>query len=184
MKKRKSPPTHFLHAAVFLACLVFGLSASAVTLEWDPSPEPEVAGYRVYIGTVSRGYVQVFDVGASTSYPLLGMEPGQTYYMAVTAYAVDGLESDFSDEVTYTRQIDGTNTFVIPMTLNYTGAGCSPSVTFANDPAREFFVQASTNLVTWQTFQNVIGATNEMVALLDPDAPQFPIRFYRVVSAR
>jgi VCBS repeat-containing protein len=73
--------------------------AEAVTLMWDRNPEPNVVGYRVYVGRVSRGYDSVLDTGNSTS-AVIPTSPGITYF-AVTAYDSEGLESDYSAEVTF-----------------------------------------------------------------------------------
>jgi hypothetical protein len=81
--------------ALFLA-----ISGQSVTLEWDRNPEPNVAGYRVYSGRQSRVYGSVLDVGNQTV-AQLPTNPGTTFY-AVTAYDDTGLESDFSEEVSYT----------------------------------------------------------------------------------
>ncbi len=71
----------------------------AVTLEWDRNPETNVIGYRVYVGRLSRAYDSVLDIGnqATAEIPTT---PGTSYF-AVTAYDSDGLESDFSVEVSY-----------------------------------------------------------------------------------
>lgn len=79
-------------------------TALAVTVEWDPNPETNVAGYRVYWGTRSRLYDTVIDVGNQT-FVQLPTPTVKTYY-AVTAYDTDGLESDFSEEVFYEPPIE------------------------------------------------------------------------------
>lgn len=71
--------------------------AHAATLAWDPNPEPEVAGYRVYSGRVSRAYDSFLDTGILTAVNV-PTSPG-TNFFAVTAYDVNGLESDYSVEV-------------------------------------------------------------------------------------
>lgn len=78
-----------------------------VTLEWDAnSPEDGVVGYRVYFGTSPRGYTDVVDVGSSITHtlthPLNETLCGVTIYYAVTAYNAEGLESEFSEEVSLT----------------------------------------------------------------------------------
>jgi hypothetical protein len=97
----KSEHLRFL-AALFAAVVIWFSysSAQAVTLEWEANSETNVAGYRVYTGRQSRVYDSVLDVGNQTL-AQLATTPGTTYY-AVTAYDTEGLESDFSDEVSYT----------------------------------------------------------------------------------
>ncbi|HMJ90625.1 MAG TPA: Ig-like domain-containing protein, partial [Candidatus Acidoferrum sp.] len=82
-------------------------SAQAASLEWNPNSETNLAGYRVYTGEATRGYTSVVDVGNTTQFPLNSLTPRKTFFFAVTAYDTDGLESDFSDEVTYA--VPGTN---------------------------------------------------------------------------
>ncbi len=76
--------------------------ADGITLAWDPNPEPQVAGYKVYSGTASRTYSGGADVGNWTSCFMSGLEPEKTYYFAATAYSSTGEESDYSAEVVYT----------------------------------------------------------------------------------
>lgn len=78
-------------------------ASESVTVAWDPSPDKAVTGYRVYYGTAPFDYRTVVDVGPATSYttPVL---PVGTYYMAVRAYAADGLSSGFSNELTVVVQ--------------------------------------------------------------------------------
>lgn len=75
--------------------------AASVTLAWDPNSEPDVTGYKLYYGTAKGAYEFAIDVGNQTTYTLLGFLEGVDYHFAVTAYNVYGLESDFSDEVSY-----------------------------------------------------------------------------------
>src|SRR5688572_33479628 len=87
------------------------------TLEWDPNPEATIAGYNVYIGSSSRNYSRVIDVGLQTSIPLTNLTQGITSFFAVTAYDTERLESPFSDEVFYTPPVDGVSATVLPCTL-------------------------------------------------------------------
>ncbi|HVV72029.1 MAG TPA: fibronectin type III domain-containing protein, partial [Verrucomicrobiae bacterium] len=95
---------HVLWFLVILTILVFPSRAVArnVTLAWDPSGDPTVAGYKVYCGTVSRTYTNIVDTGSSTSVTISNLMPGMTYYFAATTYTVAGLESDYSAEAPYT----------------------------------------------------------------------------------
>jgi fibronectin type 3 domain-containing protein len=72
----------------------------AVTLEWDPNPETNVVGYRVYWGLASGNYAWSDGVSApSTTLTISNLQGNREYFFAVTAVDADGLESDFSDEV-------------------------------------------------------------------------------------
>ncbi|MDW8308642.1 MAG: fibronectin type III domain-containing protein, partial [Verrucomicrobiales bacterium] len=86
--------------ATFLICTALG--AASVTLTWNPSPDPNVIGYRIYYGVASRVYTNVVDVGNVTTATISNLVEGVTYYFAATAYNILGMESDFSEEVAFT----------------------------------------------------------------------------------
>jgi len=76
--------------------------AAEVTLAWDPNPVLEnVDSYTVYCGYSSGNYEINFNVGNQTTYTISGLESGQKYYFAVSAYNTDGRESPFSKEIVY-----------------------------------------------------------------------------------
>ena len=82
-------------------------SAENVTLSWDPSPTPDVAGYKVYykenspslpfdgVG-LAEGPSPV-DVGNQLSATLTGLPENSTFFFAVTAYDAAGYESSYSN---------------------------------------------------------------------------------------
>jgi hypothetical protein len=76
--------------------------AANVTLEWDPNPEPDIAGYEIYYGFSSRNYSKMIDVRSYTSCTIGDLELGVTYYLAAKAYNTSGYRSDYSDEVRFT----------------------------------------------------------------------------------
>ena len=85
---------------VFIWFLMFGnVHAFTVKLRWDPSTQPNLAGYKVYFGTTSRNYSHTIDLGQVNSYQVGNLQDGVKYYFAVTAYDIDGNESKFSNEV-------------------------------------------------------------------------------------
>lgn len=75
--------------------------AYSVTLAWDPNTEPDIAGYRMYYGTESGVYTQIINVGNVTNYTVTNLNVGPIYYFAVTCYNTSGLESEFSNEVSF-----------------------------------------------------------------------------------
>jgi len=94
------------------------LQAGEVVLQWDPSPTPEVTGYRLYYGPtsaegltpeqyISLPAVKSVDAGNVLIFKLTSLADGH-YYFAVTAYApgIDDpsvlMESDFSNVVSTT----------------------------------------------------------------------------------
>ena len=82
-----------------------GISA---TFSWLPNQETTLAGYKIYYGTVSGTYDNTIDVGNPAPVDgrihgqVNGLVEGTTYYFAVTAYDTNGLESDYSTEVSWT----------------------------------------------------------------------------------
>jgi len=90
------------------------LDAATVEVSYNPNSESNMAGYRIYYGTTSRIYDHVIDVGLTTSYDVMGLQEGTTYYLAVTAYNTGNSESDYSPEVTVTIPITGPTTDLDP----------------------------------------------------------------------
>ena len=83
-------------------------NAAKVTLGWDSNPEPDLEGYVIYRNEASPG--PPYD--HSTALPeddltdplhpevtLTGLKQGQEYYIALTAYNTEGVESGFSNDV-------------------------------------------------------------------------------------
>lgn len=104
---------------LILSLLVFGASslilstnlnsafAADVTFAWDPSPEPEVVGYKLYYGITSGTYDHVVDAGNNTTLTITGLEDGVTYYSTVTAYDSLGNESAPAEELSFIAAAEG-----------------------------------------------------------------------------
>ena len=73
----------------------------SVTLYWYPNQESDLDGYVIYRGLNETGdYVEIATVGAEpTNYVDRDVENGVTYYYAVSAFDLDGNESDLSPEI-------------------------------------------------------------------------------------
>jgi hypothetical protein len=74
------------------------------TLVWQPAPEPEITGYKVYFGEASGFHTNFIAVGSVPEATLPGLEDGTTYYIVVTAINSFGLESLPSDEFSFRYQ--------------------------------------------------------------------------------
>jgi hypothetical protein len=77
-------------------------SPGSVTLTWTANREPDIAGYKVYVGTASGTYSfpgSAFVIGKVTSYTVSNLPMGQTYFFAISAYDSAGNESLLSAEV-------------------------------------------------------------------------------------
>jgi hypothetical protein len=70
-----------------------------ISLSWDESQLPDLAGYRLYYDTDSLGYPYEYslNLGSETSYTLSDLPIGTTYYIAVTCYDADDNESWYSN---------------------------------------------------------------------------------------
>jgi len=81
-----------------LLCLFLSSNAFAfsVTLAWDASSTPDVAGYFLYYGNASQSYNVKLDAGNSNTAAVSGLLQTSTYYFVVTAYDVNRDESAFS----------------------------------------------------------------------------------------
>ncbi|MES2476957.1 MAG: fibronectin type III domain-containing protein [Verrucomicrobiota bacterium] len=147
--------------AVCLALMMTSFSSHAalpeaeptVSLEllWDPVPEPNVVGYRVYIGTTSGHYSVIEETGTDPSYTVTGLIRGLTYYFAVSAFNDQGDEGELSDELVVIIA-----TPPLPMAAEIaTDAANSrqilrwsfPQSALGSSP--EIVIQQSADLVTW-----------------------------------
>ena len=101
-----------------------------MTLQWDPSPEADVAGYKVYYGTASGQYQSYVDVGKTTLCTLSNLQDGVPYYFAATVYDQTNSESDFSSEVTFGG--GGACAFSLsPASQSFSSSGGSGGVTLS-----------------------------------------------------
>jgi hypothetical protein len=91
---------------LILSCLMVFFAgpvhSAQVTIAWDPNTEPEVVGYRLHYGFASGQYASLSDVGSQTTCTLAGLEAGNTYFFAATAYDTQGNQSSYSQEVGFT----------------------------------------------------------------------------------
>ncbi len=71
-----------------------------LTLKWSPNPEPDIGGYVVYYGRESGEYGRSLTVTGTTSATIMVPE-GLMVYLAVTAWHAAGVESEFSDEISW-----------------------------------------------------------------------------------
>lgn len=99
-----------------------------VTVAWDPNPEPDIAGYRVYYGVAGSGLTNIVNPVTSTQQSILSLVPQTPYWFYVTAVNTAGLESDPSEILTYTTPADLAPTLsigpdrmaIVPATISLT----------------------------------------------------------------
>ncbi len=166
---------------VAVATWMLGLVAQAtspviqrsITLAWDPSIDPAVVGYQLYVGSVSGVYTSVIDVGAATTATVPGLTVGATYYFAVTAYNSMGVESPFSGEISY----------VVPPPPRYLQNSQVAGVGLVNGTGwksgQAYNILASQDLVTWQVVSAVTADALGSFRFTDPAKASDPSRFYR-----
>ena len=89
----------------------YGADDTEVAFTWRANTEPDLAGYKLYVGAQPRVYSSIVDAGLATTYRLTGLLRGASYYFALTAYNTSGLESPFSNELMYrVPELPATNT--------------------------------------------------------------------------
>ena len=108
-------------------------AADTLTVMWDPSPDLNVAGYLVYVGTQSGSYSSTYDVGNSTSFGYPNASPGQTYYFAVAAYFPGPVIGARSSEVAGTS--NGTPVLLNPGTQSSVVGNSVSLQLVGSDPA-------------------------------------------------
>ena len=77
----------------------------AATLMWDANTESDLAGYRIYYGTMSRSqgdYTDTIVIHDKNATTYNFTPPMGTYFLAMTAFNESGNESNYSEEVSIT----------------------------------------------------------------------------------
>ncbi|MFH1427301.1 MAG: hypothetical protein ABIG60_02110 [Patescibacteria group bacterium] len=112
MKKR------LIAIAFMLLCFIpIASYALETTLAWEANSESNLAGYKLYYGSQPGGTYNGTDAIEGNSpidlplnylydinnpeFTLTGLAENETYYYVITAYAEDGTESSFSNEVSF-----------------------------------------------------------------------------------
>jgi fibronectin type III domain protein len=154
-----------------------GLATNKVTLAWDRSQSANIAGYRLYRGLASQVYTDLVDVGNTTNATLSDLSLGTNYFFAVTAYDIIGLESPFSNEISYTA---GTP---LQSRLQISAAPPSQVTLKASGPSGyRYDVLMSQGLSDWTTITNISLDTNGSVLYSPPPAISEPPRYYKLLQ--
>lgn len=194
-----------LVAAAFLSIL----PTDAVTIGWDANPEPDIASYSVFYGAVDAPATRV-NVGNVTTASITNLTPGITYFFYVTAINTAGLESDPSDQITYTEPVMyvpfdpaadvdgdgfteleesylGTDPANAASTLAVTtvaSSSTSQDLQFKTVAGKHYTLEYNDNFPSglWQTLVADIAATGTVTSYSDTTAPLATRRIYRLRS--
>ena len=125
-------------------------ATGSVTLAWNPSISTNVAGYKIYYGLACGVYCNTISVAGSTATnaTVTGLVEGTTYYFAATAVDALGIESQFSNETSYSVPTNSTPT--LPPTL---------------DPLTDMVINENAGLQTVNLSGITSGAANEAQTL-------------------
>lgn len=160
--------------AFFILCQVVSALAAQLTLAWEPSVDPTVTGYAVYVGNASGTYQQRVDVGAHTNATLTNLTSGVRCYFSVRVYNALTIESLPSNEVSY----------LIPGAMYLSdSAAAGVRLNFVGEPNKTYEVQASTNLINWSVIKVLQPPSNSWVYWDDPDSGTLDQRYYRLTMA-
>ena len=92
---------HFLRFGILAVIVQLPAFAGNITLAWRPSTDPSVVGYNIYYGGASGNYTNMLSAGNATNITVSGLVEGAIYNFAATAYNKSGIQSLFSNEVSY-----------------------------------------------------------------------------------
>lgn len=204
---------------LILAFLTLGgtsrsLEAATVSLAWDPpvvntdgTPVSNLAGYRLYYGTAPHAYSNILTAGTATAV-VSNLQEGVTYYFAAVAFNDQGVESSFSEEISWTApkapllDSDGDGMTDIQETAAGTdpnNAGSVLSLRLMNASAgaggqgkviqwpsvagKSYTVLRSTNLMATPAFTPLashIQGTGSLVSCTDTEVPPNGACFYKI----
>jgi len=84
---------------VAVTLTVTATGTGSATLTWNANTEPDLTGYKIYVGTQSGVYAPPITVGKVTNYLATNLAVGTTYFFSLTAYDSAGNESTHTTEV-------------------------------------------------------------------------------------
>lgn len=165
-----------LLAALLVAGWTFSANAvRSVTLAWNPSISPNVAGYFVYTLEERALLPSRQDAGLNSQATVNGLKEGLGYRFSVTAYNGLGLESLPSAPVHY----------LVPVPLEIFHP--TPAIPYARlrfpvAPGRWYELQSSSNLKTWTTiWQTGVVQVYTAAEFQDTRSNTSGQQFYRLI---
>lgn len=167
-------------AGILMAFLVYGTGevrgqatqgSYTVKLAWNASTSTDVTGYRIHYGTASGACTASLMLGNVTSGTVSGLAEGVTYHFAVRAINAAGLESDLSNEASFRPG-------VLTSRISTTPSGGNLLVV-RGLIGRQYDIEASEDLRIWNLIDSVTMPDGGSLEFSDPDAGNYPKRFYR-----
>ena len=171
IRSRRAVVGSFLFSVLFSVIQLSAFASGSVTLAWNASTNPIVAGYNVYYGCACGAYTNKICAGNATNATISGLVQGTTYYFAATTYSTSGVESPFSSEVSYQIPLNApmmscSNAYTAVVTTNAPGYFTNrfhqikPRPLFSTNyifagfwiyfpPSGVWTLQSSSNLVKW-----------------------------------
>ncbi len=156
-----------------------------------------VTGYHLYVGVSSGHYSQTNDVGKVTSANVSDLDPGTTYFFAVSAYDALKLESVLSSEISYTvTPVFVQNAILRPSALLSFPSGCSTpqlqltlnaqsqAVLTGTGPAGYGYdLLVSTDLRNWSVLTHLTMSPGGACRFIEPGIfwSNTPSRYYRLL---
>lgn len=167
-------PWRLLASLVFLGWTAHSQAQVQITLAWNPSPTPDVTGYSIYYGPATGTYNQVVRVGNTNTATIPDLIVGQTYYFVATAVDSSGLESGYSNEISYTPVASGPT---LHMSVAPTG---QVNLSGSGTPGYQYEVLVSGNLIDWTAMGTITADATGSLSFSDPTTSGSPMRFYRL----
>jgi hypothetical protein len=125
-----------------------GYSAD-VTLAWDPNTQTDLKGYKIYYGTATGNYQWIIDAGNVTTYTVSGLSVGATYFASATAYNTSGLESSYSNEVSFT--LPGCTYSISPSSATFAASGGTGTINITTTQYCRWTASSDSSWVTVST---------------------------------
>jgi len=170
---------YFCWAALLLTGSLTALADQSVSLTWNPSPDTNAVGYRIYYGGASHAYTNSIMVGNVTNTIVNGLNAGTTYYFGATTLDVSGNESELSNETSYDiPALAATGSALAPVQTSVTQAQGSFAFVVSGTTGTQYVVQASSDLVHWTAVQT----NTAPFTYVEANTASFPSRFYRTYS--
>jgi len=159
--------------AIISAFAAVAPAGRSVTFVWNPSNWSTIAGYRLYYGAASRAYSHTLDVGNNTTATVPDLAIGPTYFFTVTVYDIIGLESTFSNEISYT----------VPGGARLAAQALARGQILLNGQGPVGYVyeiQTSGDLQSWSRIASVTMNVNGTFQFTIPNAVTDATRWYRL----